>query len=208
VIRDGASPRLRALSLGLVCATLTACRPPNPLDEADYVTRITAMRAAKDAAFLRSNDPVPESRKAELLPLAYFPIDPAYAVPARLEPSPDQPIVTVVTSTGTQEEMRQVGQLAFTLHGQPLKLTAFASASAPGVEQLFVPFGDLTSGTETYPAGRYLYLERRASGIYDVDFNQAINPYCYYNFTYVCPYPPPENRLGVRIAAGERIVAK
>jgi hypothetical protein len=76
------------------------------------------------------------------------------------------------------------------------------------VEQLFVPFADLTSGTETYAAGRYLYLDRRDSGIYDVDFNQAINPYCYYNFTYVCPYPPAENRLGVRVEAGERITAK
>jgi uncharacterized protein (DUF1684 family) len=199
---------LTCLLLLLCAAGASACRPPNPLDEADYTTRITAMRAAKDAAFLRSNDPIPESRKAELLPLAYFPIDPAYAVPAQLEASPDQPVVTVVTSTGTQEQMRQVGQLAFTLRGQPLRLTAFASAAAEGVEQLFVPFGDLTNGTDTYPAGRYLYLERRASGIYDVDFNQAINPYCYYNFTYVCPYPPPENRLDVRIEAGERIVTK
>lgn len=200
--------RFREILPALLCAAFAACRPPNPLDEAGYVTRITAMRAAKDAAFQRSDDPIPESRKAELLPLSYFPIDPAYAVPARLEPSPDQPIMTVVTSTGTQEQMRQVGQLAFTLHGQPLKLTAFASASAPGVEQLFVPFADLTSGTETYAAGRYLYLDRRDSGIYDVDFNQAINPYCYYNFTYVCPYPPAENRLGVRVEAGERITAK
>lgn len=208
MIRNRISTRLRQVLPALLCATLAACRPPNPLDEADYTTRIAAMRAAKDAAFLRSNDPIPESRKVELLPLSYFPIDASYAVPAQLEPSPDQPVVTVVTSTGTQEQMRQVGQLAFTLHGQSLKLTAFASASAPGAEQLFVPFSDLTSGTETYPAGRYLYLDRRASGIYDVDFNQAINPYCYYNFTYVCPYPPPENRLGVRIEAGERIVSK
>lgn len=208
MLRNASLRGLRILAVVPLCATLAGCRPPNPLDEADYTTRITAMRAAKDAAFLRSNDPIPEGRKTELLPLSYFPIDPAYAVPARLEPSPDQPIVTVVTSTGTQEEMRQVGQLAFTLQGQALKLTAFASAAAPGAEQLFVPFSDLTSGTETYPAGRYLYLDRRGSGIYDVDFNQAINPYCYYNFTYVCPYPPPENRLTVRIEAGERIVAK
>jgi len=187
---------------------LAACRPPNPLDEGDYVAKITASREAKDSAFLRANDPIPEDRKAALLPLKYFPIDPSYAVPARLELSPDQPVVMIVTSTGTQEEMRQAGKLAFTLRGQPLTLTAFAAARSPGVDQLFVPFSDLTSGKETYPAGRYLYLDRRASGIYDVDFNQAINPYCYYNFAYVCPYPPAENRLAVSIEAGEKVVAE
>ena len=194
--------------LPLLLLGLAACRPPDPLDEGDYVARITAIREAKDSAFLRGNDPVPEDRKQALLPLKYFPIDPAYAVPAKLEPSPDQPIVMMVTSTGTQEEMRQAGKLAFTLLGQPLTLTAFAAARAPGVDQLFVPFSDLTSGKDTYPAGRYLYLDRRASGIYEVDFNQAINPYCYYTFTYVCPYPPPENRLAVSVEAGEKVVAE
>jgi uncharacterized protein (DUF1684 family) len=185
-----------------------ACRPPNPLDETDYVSRITAMRAAKDREFERSAEPVPENRKAELLPLRYYPIDPAYAVPAALKPSPHSPTVMMVTSTGTQEEMRRAGQLEFTLRGQPLKLTAFVPASSPDVNRLFVPFNDLTSSGETYPAGRYLDLDRRSTGTYEIDFNQAYNPYCYYNLTYVCPYPPPENRLEVRVEAGERIVAR
>jgi uncharacterized protein (DUF1684 family) len=196
-----------SVAAGLV-AVLGACRPPAPLDEGDYVTRIAAIRAAKDADFMRSSDPIPENRKAELLPLLYYAIDPAYAVPARLRPSPDNPIVKMVTSTGTQEDMRRAGVLEFTLRGQPLKLAAFVPAAAPNVDELFVPFSDLTSGTETYPAGRYLNLRRRSSGVYELDFNLAINPYCYYNLTYVCPYPPAENRLNVRVEAGERIAAK
>jgi uncharacterized protein (DUF1684 family) len=182
-----------------------ACRPPNPLDEGDYTARIAAIRAAKDAEFMRSNDPVPESRKEDLLPLPYFDIDPSYAIPAVLRPSADSPTMMMVTSTGSQEEMRRVGQLEFTLKGQPLKLTAFVSASASDMNRLFVPFSDLTSGVETYPAGRYLDLDRRNTGIYEVDFNLAYNPYCHYNLSYVCPLPPPENRLQVRIEAGERI---
>ena len=39
-----------------------------------------------------------------------------------------------------------------------------------------MPFSDLTSGTETYAAGRYLDLDRNATGIYEIDFNRAYHP--------------------------------
>ncbi len=185
-------------------ALMAGCRPPAP-DEGDYTSRIAAMRAAKDAEFQRSSDPVPDNRKPQVLPLLYFPISPAYNVPASLRAFEEVTIVDMMTSTGTVEKFRRVGTLEFTLNGQPLSLTAFVSASSPTVDRLFVPFNDLTSGTETYGAGRYLDLDRTASGMYAMDFNVAYNPYCYYNPTYVCPLPPPENRLKVRIEAGEKI---
>ena len=75
------------------------------------------------------------------------------------------------------------------------------------MSRLFVPFSDLTSGTETYPAGRYMDIEPQASGVYVVDFNTAYHPYCYYNSEYDCPYPPSENRLKTPIRAGERLRA-
>jgi uncharacterized protein len=89
--------------------------------------------------------------------------------------------------------------------GQPLTLGAFVEAGARSFDRLFVPFTDLTSGTETYPAGRYLDLDRTRTGIYIIDFNRAYNPYCYYNPTYDCPYPPRGNRLTVPIRAGEKL---
>jgi uncharacterized protein (DUF1684 family) len=100
--------------------------------------------------------------------------------------------------------MRRVGSLEFTLKGQPLKLTAFVEVGARDLNHLFVPFMDLTSGTETYPGGRYLDLDRNATGIYEIDFNRAYFPYCVYSPRYECPYPPAENRLSVPIRAGER----
>jgi uncharacterized protein (DUF1684 family) len=48
-------------------------------------------------------------------------------------------------------------------------------------------------------------LDRTATGLYDLDFNTAYHPYCVYNHDYVCPIPPPENRLPVAIRAGERL---
>ena len=93
----------------------------------------------------------------------------------------------------------------FTLKGQPFQLTAFVEVGARNVDHLFVPFADMTSGTETYAAGRFMDLNRNGTGIYEVDFNRAYIPYCYYSPTYECPYPPPENRLQTPIRAGERM---
>jgi uncharacterized protein (DUF1684 family) len=109
------------------------------------------------------------------------------------------------TSTGQRRQMQRVGRLEFALKGHSLTLGAFVEAGSQSFDRLFVPFTDLTSGSETYPAGRYLDLDRTRTGIYIVDFNRAYNPYCYYNPTYDCPYPPRENRLQVPIRAGEKM---
>ena len=194
----------------IVCAAVVAiagaaaCARKPPDDSRDYPAKIAADRASKDAAFQSGNDPVPKARHAEFLPLAYFPIDPDYNVPASLKASNDPTVIEMPTSTGTQRKMRRAGSLEFSLKGQPMKLTAFLEVGADP-SHLFVPFSDLTSGTETYTAGRFMDLNRNGTGIYEMDFNRAYIPYCYYNPTYECPYPPRENRLDMPIRAGERM---
>ncbi len=153
---------------------------------------------------MQKNDPIPDAKKRELLPLAYFPIDPAYDVPASLTPSDDPTTIDMPTSTGAPRKMRKAGTLSFQLKGQPLSIMAFYDLTG-SPEHLSVMFSDMTSGTETYAAGRYLDLDRNPQGIYELDFNRAYHPYCYYNATYECPYPPPENRLKIPIRAGERM---
>jgi uncharacterized protein (DUF1684 family) len=197
-------PGLSVLAAAAIALASSACSGKPPENDADYVARIAVARAAKDAEFKKSPDPVPENRKAELLPLAYFPIDPAYSVPAALKPAKDDTVIPMPTSTGAQRQMRRAGTLEFMLKGQPLKLTAFIEVGAPDMNRLFVPFSDMTSGTETYPAGRYLDLDRSKTGVYVVDFNRAYHPYCYYNPTWDCPYPPAENRLKIPVRAGEK----
>lgn len=185
-----------------LAALVVACGSRPPDDPQDYVTRISAARAAKDADFQRSDDPVPADRKAEFLPLAYFPIDPEYKVAAALKEASDQPTVMMPTSSGQLRPMRRVGTLEFTLKGQPMSLVAFTESS---LNSLFVPFSDMTSGTETYAAGRFLDLQPTGTGLYELDFNRAYIPYCYYNAAFECPYPPAENRLKIPIHAGERM---
>ena len=189
----------------MLALALNACSNTPP-DAASYAATLSAARAAKDAAFEAGDDPIPKAKHGALLPLAYFPIDPDYNAAATLTPANDRTIVEMPTSTGTNRKMRRVGTLEFTLKGQPLKLTAFVEVGTDP-SHLFVPFSDLTSGTETYAAGRFMDLDRNATGIYEVDFNRAYHPYCYYNPTWECPYPPPENRLKLPIRAGERMRA-
>jgi uncharacterized protein len=201
ISRRGVSRAAVVFTMIFVCA----CGNKPPEDPKSYVAEIAAARASKDEAFMSGSDsPVPENRRAELLPLAYFPIDPEYKTAAALSPTNDTTVLQVPTSTGGLRQMRRVGSLEFGLKAQTLKLTAFVEVGAPDLNHLFVPFIDLTSGTETYPGGRYLDLNRNATGIYEIDFNRAYFPYCYYSPTYECPYPPPENRLKTPIRAGER----
>jgi len=198
--------RRTAVAALLVAAALwpAACsRPP-----AAYPDQIAAWHAEKDR-FMResSQSPVPADKRATFPPLPYFPVDQSYRVPAFLQTAPQGPPVEMPTSTGQRRKMRRVGTLAFTLHGQPLTLGAFVEADQQDMNRLFVPFGDLTNGVETYQGGRYLELDRTPTGLYDLDFNRAFHPFCLFNSSYDCPYPPAESRLKLAIRAGEKLAA-
>ena len=191
--------RALVTSLLLLAAACTA-------KEVSYVDSINEWHAVKDQFMQHSPDsPIPPDRRASFPPLPYFPIEPDYHVPASLSVARSDQVLEIPTSRGERRPHNRVGKLSFTLKGQLLALTAFVEVGQEDMRRLFVPFGDLTNGTETYPGGRYLELERTATGIYDLDFNRAYHPFCYYNPKYDCPYPPRENRLSIPIRAGERM---
>ncbi len=198
---------VRLLILVLTFGCLAGCTSgPQPADDQSYLDELGADRATKDSFMAQDREsPIPANRKSSLLPLKYFNPDPALAVPARLRLQDDRPVFEMPTSTGTVRRMQLVGVLEFTLGGQAMTLGAFVEEGTREISTLFVPFADQTTGAETYPAGRYLDLHPTATGYYTVDFNRAYNPYCAYNATYECPYPPPSNRLKVPVRAGEKV---
>ncbi len=189
----------------LLTIAAAGCAPDPAADDRDYLAGLQQFRTLKDQAMAGSDSPIPPERRKALLPLAYFPPSLDYRVPAVLKPSSERPTLQMPTSTGQLRTMERVGRLEFTLRGQQLGLSAFVEAGTRDLSRLFVPFTDLTSGTETYPAGRYMDLDRTSTGLYVVDFNRAYHPYCYYNQAYDCPYPPRENRLAFPVRAGERM---
>jgi uncharacterized protein (DUF1684 family) len=87
-----------------------------------------------------------------------------------------------------------------TLRGQTLRLRPFTTRP----KRFYFVFRDASSGQETYAAARFLYSDLRDDGTTVLDFNQAYNPPCAFNPFTTCPIPLPENRLGVKILAGER----
>jgi len=197
---------VRLALLALALASLTACSSgPSAPDDSEYLEQLATARRLKDQHFQESPEsPVPADKRGALLPLRYFPIDQNYSVPAVLRLADERPVFEMPTSSGALRKMQLAGTIEFTLQGEARSLGAFVPDGTQQITSLFVPFADQTTGSETYSAGRYLDIDPTTTGYYTIDFNRAYNPYCAYNATYECPFPPPTNRLKAAIRAGER----
>jgi uncharacterized protein (DUF1684 family) len=131
-----------------------------------------------------------------------FPIDPAWRVEAdwqQLDPPFQLATSTVI---GTIENYPAPGMATF--HRDGKRLTLYPVLETPDATRLFVFFADLTSGAETHGAARFLYADMPEGNRIVLDFNQAYNPPCAFTPHATCPLAPPENRLGIRVLAGER----
>jgi uncharacterized protein (DUF1684 family) len=134
--------------------------------------------------------------------IEYFPIDRKWRRPGRFSPSDPPQEVLVPNVLGFEETMVVPGSLQFEIDGTPQRLLAFEEE---GTEDLFIVFGDETNGDQTYQAGRYLYARPADDrGHTILDFNKAYNPPCVFTPHATCVLPLPENRLPVRIEAGEK----
>ena len=142
---------------------------------------------------------------ASFPPIESYPIDPSFRVEAELRPFAEPKIMDVNTTIeGIGYHPRSPGKLAFEFEGATYELEAYESGN-----ELFLVFADLTSGRETYPAGRFLYAAAPdESGKTVLDFNRAYNPPCAFNDFATCPVASPRNRLAVRIEAGEKFDPK
>lgn len=137
--------------------------------------------------------------------LLYYPPDRSYAVRARLERLNPVIPVSMLTSRNLEKQVYRYADLHFPLGNSLYTLQAFKmSLEGPESKTLFIPFKDLTSGKETYGAGRFLEIPEPSSEELDLDFNQAFNPLCNYSPSFNCPIPPAENRLPIAIRAGEK----
>jgi hypothetical protein len=129
----------------------------------------------------------------------WFPVNLAYRITGRFLPYDTPKAVTMPNVMGDLEHYTSPGLVQFELHGQTLSLQPMST----GKDRLFFVFRDQTSGHETYGAARFLVTEGPQDGQVLVDFNKAVNPPCAYNPYTTCPLPVKENRLPIRIEAGE-----
>ena len=137
--------------------------------------------------------------------LLYFPPDRSYAVAARLEKFAEQRPVKIVTTRKLEKTFYRYARVHFRLRGKEMALTALkTSLDGPDAAYLFIPFKDMTNGSETYEVGRFLDVPEPAQSEFVLDFNRCYNPLCNYSPAYNCPLPPLENFLDVGVPAGEK----
>lgn len=148
---------------------------------------------------LRVWDPDGELARG-FLGFRWFPIQMDYRVTGRFIPDASPRDVQVLNTFGDLDTFKTEGVVEFTLRGQTLRLRPFTTRP----KRFYFVFRDGSSGEETYEAARFLYADLRDDGTTVLDFNQAYNPPCAFNPYTTCPIPLPENRLAIKVLAGER----
>ena len=140
--------------------------------------------------------------RTHFLGIDYFDIDPSWRVEAKwiaFDPPHELEVPTVI---GTVEKYPVPGKAVFQRGGKTFELLPVIEV--PGDRELFLIFADRTSGKETYGAARFLYAPMPVNGRIVLDFNRAYNPPCAFTPYATCPLAPPENRLDLRVTAGEK----
>ena len=83
-------------------------------------------------------------------------------------PVPEE--VTIATSKDRPRIMLHIGELPFTVGGQPCALQVYAPKDTTDGSYWFIPFIDTTNGHETYDGGRYIDIDEVASDTVFLDF--------------------------------------
>lgn len=134
--------------------------------------------------------------------LNWMPVDTKWRINARFVPHPaNQPRIKIQNVLGETVEMKNPGEVVFTVGGNEYRLEAMLESD--DAQELFFIFKDGTSNKTTYGAGRYLYTPLPKDGRVDLDFNKAKNPPCAFTDFATCPLPPAKNRLTLSVTAGE-----
>ncbi len=135
----------------------------------------------------------------------YFPIDPAWRIVADWVPFAPPHKLQIGSAIGAIDTVEVPGKAVFQRDGHTCELLPYQEEPGGG---LFFVIADRTSGKETYGASRFFYAPLPQGGVQhpgkvELDFNQAYNPPCAFTAFATCPLPPPENRLNLRVTAGE-----
>jgi uncharacterized protein len=152
-----------------------------------------------DTRSLRVRDPNGPLAKG-FLGFAWFPIDLQYRVVGRFIRDAEPKPMKVPNTLGDLDEYKTEGVVEFQFGGQTLRLRPFTTRP----KRFYFVFRDASSGHETYETARFLYADLADDGTSVLDFNQAYNPPCAFNPYTTCPIPLRENRLPVKILAGEK----
>ncbi|MFN8842073.1 MAG: DUF1684 domain-containing protein [Chryseotalea sp.] len=171
-----------------------------------YASAIEKERKEKDDFMRNSSESPFADSVSSFTGLHYFPPDEKYRVVAQLKPIENKKTIQLGTSDGLQKTYLEYALAEFSIDNKKCSLLIVEMMDmGPFRGTLFLAFADATSANETYGAGRYLDIKKvPGSTSITLDFNKAYNPYCAYNDSFSCPFPPQQNILDVAIVAGEK----
>ena len=196
------------LSLSILLLAGKSALPLNKEEENPKERReekLKVFREKRDRFFKQGpHSPLKEIDRKRFKNLLYYPIDLKYTMVGSIEKYPTEPkpiYVNLPTNKEREKKYVKYGRFKFKLEGKEYILQIYRPL---GEGELFLPFKDKTSETETYRMGRYLNIEPMPGGKVLIDFNRAYNPFCEFNEKYTCPFAPKENWLDIEIRAGEK----
>jgi uncharacterized protein (DUF1684 family) len=204
---------------GVVPSSMVTVRPPSR-----WEASLERSREAKDDAFRTSPEtPLLAEDVERFEGLDYWPADARYYFAGPIHVYAEKRQFEIITTAGKPRPCEQFGWFEFPLDGTTRRLQVYRlldTGLGATTQGLMLPFADATTGKETYPSGRYIDIGGPAGeiavvpsaggllavGPFVVDFNRAYNPSCAYGAPerFACPVTPKDNRLEVRIEAGER----
>jgi uncharacterized protein (DUF1684 family) len=150
---------------------------------------------------LRIKDSEAETRK-HFAGIDNFDIDPSWRIEAKWEAYNPPHEIEEPNILGQVDKVVVPGAAVFQRAGKTYRVEPVIET--PGDKELFLVFADKTSGKETYGAARFVYTSEPKDGKVVIDFNQAYNPPCAFTPYATCPLPTKQNRLDVRVTAGEK----
>lgn len=134
--------------------------------------------------------------------IEHYPVSKSWRIEARWEAYANPKTIEIPTVVpGVFGKGIVPGAAHFVVNGKELRLEPTVDSAQ--TEYSFV-FADRTNGKESYAAGRFLDVGPPVNGTIILDFNKATNPPCAFTNFATCPVPLKENRLPVRIEAGEK----
>lgn len=177
----------------------------NNMQASEWKKNLGRARETKDAFFAQHwQSPIPPQDSLRFRGLEYYPPDASYRFELELHEHPAKEVVRMANAKGNEQDFVRWGEFRFKIAGKEQSVQAYKSSHEE--EMFLVPFKDAMSGKETYGSAPYLDLElgrdRTPEGRWNLDFNQAYNPWCAYSEAYTYPFVSVQNWHEVSIYTG------
>lgn len=175
-----------------------------------YADQINLERVEKDNLFKNAGtSPLTPTSLSNFTGLSYFAVDERFRLTGTISPDNRPVVVQLMATTGKSVSVEKFGIVRFTFEGQNYELAVFKSGSLSDFSgtpnQLFIPFKDLTSGSQTNANGRYLLVSiNEGSTQVELDFNKAFNPLNSYNPAFESVLAPEASVPNVNFTVGQR----